>query len=141
MSGFEALDRQQLGDALRAQGLDGWLVFDFHGINPIASRLLSPRGMVTRRVFLWLPAVGEPQLLVHVIDRPAFADFPGAVETFMTWQDLHRALQALVQGRRVAMEVFPDNAVPYLDLVPSGVVHLLERMGACLLYTSDAADE
>jgi Xaa-Pro aminopeptidase len=130
MNGVGNLDGHRLSEALRSQGLDGWLIYDFHGVNPIAQRMLVTRGMVTRRVFLWLPAVGPAHLLVHTIDQPALAGFPGDVETYTTWQELHRALQGIVQGRRLAMETFPDNAVPYLDLVPAGLVALLERMGA-----------
>jgi Xaa-Pro aminopeptidase len=137
MSGLAELDERVLSEALRERGLDGWLVYDFHGVNPIAQRLLSAHGMVTRRVFLWLPAVGPAQLIAHNIDRPALGDFPGEVDVYTTWQQLHHRLQALVRGRRIAMEVSPENAVPYLDLVPSGLVELLTRMGAVII-PSDA---
>ena len=127
------IDLDELSAALKQRGLDGWLVYDFHDLNPIAQRLLSAKSMVTRRVFIWLPAVGPPHLLVHGIDRPALGGFPGEIETYTTWQDLHQSLTALVGGRRVAMETSPENAVPYLDLVPHGVHELLTRLGATLV--------
>ncbi|MDH3285902.1 MAG: M24 family metallopeptidase, partial [Acidobacteriota bacterium] len=133
MSTLAHIDLEELGAALRQRGVDGWLVYDFHDLNPIARRLLADRGMITRRVFLWLPAVGPPNLIVHRIDQPALSDFPGEVEVYTTWQDLHRILSATLRGRRVAMEMSPENAVPYLDLVPHGVVELLTRLGATLL--------
>ena len=50
-------------DALRAAKLDGWLLYDFHGSNPIAARLLGTADgakMTTRRWFYLVPAAGEP---------------------------------------------------------------------------------
>ena len=52
---FTAL-KQVLGD-LRA---DGWLLYDFRGINPAATRVLGIHGMGTRRFFVLLPRDGKP---------------------------------------------------------------------------------
>lgn len=136
MSTLAGLDLDALSTALRQRGLDGWLVYDFHGINPIARRLLGAKGMLTRRLFVWLPAVGPVKLLVHGIDRPSIGEFPGEVEVFTTWQELHQLLTALVRGRRIAMETFTENAVPYLDLVPHGIVELLTRFGAGIVTSA-----
>jgi hypothetical protein len=57
---------------LKAEGLDGWLLYDFHGSNPIAARLLGTANgskMTTRRWFYLVPASGEPRGLVHAIER------------------------------------------------------------------------
>jgi Xaa-Pro aminopeptidase len=130
MTALEHLDYDALSDALRQRNLDGWLIYDFHDVNPMARRLLGSTGMLTRRVFIWLPAVGEPRLIVSRIDQPSIAGFPGEVDAYTTWQELHQRLQTLLGGRRIAMETSPENAVPYLDLVPAGVVELLTRLGA-----------
>lgn len=39
----------------------------------------------------------------------------------------------MVRGRRVAMEVSADDAVPYLDRVPSGLVQLITRLGGTVV--------
>jgi Xaa-Pro aminopeptidase len=52
------------------------------------------------------------------------------VVPYARWQELHAALEPLVRGRTLAMEISPDDAVPYLDRVPFGVVQLLLRLGA-----------
>ncbi|MBE0591785.1 MAG: M24 family metallopeptidase [Gemmatimonadales bacterium] len=136
MSTLAGLDLDALSAALRQRGLDGWLVYDFHGVNPIARRFLGGTGMLTRRLLIWLPAVGPVKLLVHGIDRPAVGEFPGEVEVFTTWQDLHQLLATLARGRRIAMETFSENAVPYLDLVPHGIVELLTRFGAGIVTSA-----
>jgi len=136
MSALTTLDLDALSAALRQRGLDGWLVYDFHGINPVARRFLGDTGMLTRRLFIWLPAVGPLRLFVHGIDRPSIGGFPGEVEVFTTWQELHQLLAPLARGRRMAMETFAENAVPYLDLVPHGLVELLTRLGASVVTSA-----
>ena len=39
---------------------DGWLLFDFHGLNPVATRVLGLSGLATRR--LALTKVGNPEI-------------------------------------------------------------------------------
>ena len=56
---------------LREQGLDGWLLYEFHGINPVAVALLG-LGKTTRRGFVLIPTEGEPVALV-VADDPYVA--------------------------------------------------------------------
>jgi Xaa-Pro aminopeptidase len=128
--------QDELRDALQTLGADAWLLFDFHGLNPVASRVLDLHGLNTRRLFVFLPPTGEPVAVVHRIEFHAYKDFPGRVVPYSRWQDLHRALESLVKGKRVAMEVSPEDAVPYLDRVPSGVVELLRRLGATIVPSS-----
>ncbi|UCF41910.1 MAG: M24 family metallopeptidase [Gemmatimonadota bacterium] len=141
MTTLQNFDFDALGRTLKQRGLDGWLVYDFHDSNPVAQRMLGDTGMLTRRLFLWLPAVGPAQLVVSTIDRPAVGDFPGEFVTYTTWQELHQHLASVVGGRRVAMETSPENAVPYLDKVPSGVVELLKRLGATVLPSAPLVTE
>jgi Xaa-Pro aminopeptidase len=127
------IDREALRAGLAAAGADGWLIFDFHGLNPVAGRVLGIPGMATRRLFVLLPAEGEPVAVAHRIELQGFADFPGEVVPYARWEELHAALGPLVAGRTLAMEISPDDAVPYLDRVPYGVVQLLTRLGATIV--------
>ena len=122
---FTAL-KQVLGD-LRA---DGWLLYDFRGINPAATRVLGIHGMGTRRFFVLLPRDGKPVALAHRIELAAFDGFPGEVRPYAAWPELHEQLRTLVGGKTVAMEISPRDAVPYLDRVPHGVIELIEASGA-----------
>lgn len=123
----------ELRATLKERGLDGWLIYDFHGVNPVARRVVGYSGMVTRRVYVLIPAVGEPHVVVHGIDAEALSHFEGTRDVYTTWADLQRVLGTLVRGRRLAMEVSPENAVPYLDRVPLGVAQQLERLGATIV--------
>jgi Xaa-Pro aminopeptidase len=124
------IDRAELREALSEAGLDGWLLFAFRGLNPVAVRVLGLAGMNTRRLFVLLPRDGEPVAVAHRIELQALEKFPGRVIPYARWSELHQALASLVAGRTVAMEISPEDAVPYLDRVPFGVVELLRRLGA-----------
>ncbi|MBI4503179.1 MAG: aminopeptidase P family protein [Gemmatimonadetes bacterium] len=130
------IDLTELSGALRALGVDGWLIYDFHGINPVARRVLGHLGLGTRRIFVWLPAVGRPVAIAHKIELQPLLAFPGEVRPYATWQELHAALGQLVRGRRMAVEWSPEDAVPYLDRLPAGVVALLERLGGTIVSSA-----
>ena len=127
------IDLAELREALSKLGADGWLLFDFHGLNPVAGRVLGLRGMNTRRLFVLLPKTGEPVAVAHKIELQGLEDFPGRVIPYARWSELHQALGSLVAGRTLAMEISPEDAVPYLDRVPYGVVELLRRLGATVV--------
>ncbi|MEA2722471.1 MAG: Xaa-Pro dipeptidase [Gemmatimonadales bacterium] len=127
------IDLAEVREALSKSGADGWLLFDFHGLNPVAGRVLGLKGMNTRRLFVLLPRTGEPVAVVHKIELQGLEGFPGRVVPYARWSELHEALASLVAGRTLAMEISPDDAVPYLDRVPYGVVELLRRLGATVV--------
>ena len=127
---LENFDFAALRELLGTLGADGWLLYDFHGINPSATRVLGIHGMGTRRFFVLLPRAGKPVAIAHRIELASFEGFPGEVRPYAAWSELHGQLRALVAGKTVAMEVSPSDAVPYLDRVPHGVVQLLEGFGA-----------
>jgi Xaa-Pro dipeptidase len=127
------IDRRELRDALGEAGVEGWLLFDFHGLNPVVDRILGRTGMNTRRLFVLLPRDGEFVAVAHKIELQGFENFPGRVIPYARWSELHAALGPLVAGRKLAMEISPEDAVPYLDRVPFGVVELLRRLGATIV--------
>jgi Xaa-Pro dipeptidase len=127
------IDLAELRLALAGTTLDGWLLFDFHGLNPVARRVLDLTGMNTRRLFVLLPREGEPVAVAHKIELQGLEKFPGRVIPYARWSELHAALGSLVKGRMLAMEISPEDAVPYLDRVPFGVVELLRRLGATVV--------
>jgi Xaa-Pro aminopeptidase len=43
----------------------------------------------------------------------------------------------VVRGKRIAMEYYPGDAVPYLDRVPAGVVELVQAAGATVVPSAD----
>jgi Xaa-Pro aminopeptidase len=130
MTPLSGLDRAQLSAALKEAGADAWLLYDFRGVNPIAGRVLGVGGMGTRRLFVLLPREGDLVAVAHRIELQGVEGFPGRVVPYARWEELHSALGSIVADRTVAMEISPEDAVPYLDRVPFGVVELVRRLGA-----------
>jgi Xaa-Pro aminopeptidase len=118
--------------------LDGWLLYDFHGNNPIAAGVIGLEGMVTRRVFVLVPREGPPCALGHAIEQGPWRKWPPEWPraTYSAWRELEARVGELVRGKRVAMEYSSGDAVPYLDRVPAGVLELVRAAGAVEVVSS-----
>jgi Xaa-Pro aminopeptidase len=118
--------------AIADAGVDGWLLFDFQGCNPIAGGLLGLEGMVTRRIFVWIPRDGAPTALGHAIEPGPWRTWPSGWKhaTYSSWRELEGAIGEMVRGKRIAMEYSAGDAVPYLDRVPAGVLEMVRSAGA-----------
>jgi Xaa-Pro aminopeptidase len=130
LSGLNLHDVQHALAELKA---DGWLLFDFRGINPVAQRLIGVSGLATRRLFVWLPRTGDPVALAHRIEQQGIQGFPGRVQPYGAWRELHEGLRQMIGGKTVAMEISDRDAVPYLDRIPWGVIRLVESLGATVV--------
>jgi Xaa-Pro aminopeptidase len=118
-------------EALREDGLDGWLFFDHHVRDPLAYRVLGlPANMhVTRRWYYFIPAFGEPRKLAHRIEPGHLDSLPGAKTIYSSWDTQRAGLAALLGGaRRVAMQYSPECAIPYVAMVDAGTVELVRGM-------------
>ncbi len=116
--------------ALQRLDLPGWLVYDFRGLNRLARPFLQlGPGILSRRVFLYVPAEGRPQLLVHAIEQGSLDDLPADVHSYSSHGSLQDALKKIVPPGRVAMEYSPRNEIPYLSFVDAGTVEMLRDLG------------
>jgi len=135
------VDVAAIQQTLQADGLDGWLLYDFHGSNPIAAGLAGLTGgahMTTRRWYYLIPAQGEPRGLVHAIERHNLDTLPGDKIVYAGRQQLEAGLSQLLDGvRRVAMEYSPECAIPYLSRVDAGTAEAVRRRGVEILSSGD----
>ena len=84
---------------------DGWLLFDFRGINPVMAAVVGPEVVGSRRAYVWIPRAGLPTALVHAVDAELWRAWPAEWEK-VVWvrrEELTRELSALVGGQTVAM--------------------------------------
>jgi Xaa-Pro aminopeptidase len=124
-------------EALREQDLDGWLLYEFHHINPIAVTLLG-LGKTTRRGFVLIPSEGEPVAMIHAIEASSWRHWPFVRRTYSGWREMEEQLAELVGGRtRLAMEISPGAAVPTLDYVPAGIAGVLLGLGVEIASSGD----
>ncbi|MEJ2292824.1 MAG: M24 family metallopeptidase [Deinococcales bacterium] len=129
--------------ALRAAGLDAWLLYDFRGSNPTARARIAPLldgGVASRRVFLRVPAQGDPVLLVHAIERGSIPPLPFEVRAYSSRDSLERAVAGLLTGvRRVAMEYSPGGDNPYVGSVDAGTIEWVRSLGVEVASSAEVA--
>lgn len=126
--------------AIRAEKLDGWLLYDFKDLNPIARRVtgIPADRFLSRRWACFIPAMGEPRWLVHAIEAGSMADLAPDAATYVSWQAWRDGLAALLAGAgRVAMEVSPGCAIPYVSRVDAGTVELIRGLGVEVVTSAD----
>src|SRR5436305_11431129 len=125
--------------AIRAQGLDGWLLYDFRGSNALAQRVVGlAEKKLSRRWFYFVPASGEPRKLAHAIEPASLDALPGAKTVYRRWQELEAGVGGLVAGaKRVAMEYSPRNGNPYVSRVDAGTVELVRSFGVEVVSSGD----
>lgn len=134
-----ALDIGAVQAALAEEGLDGWLLYDFQGSNPIAVRLAGLAGVfTTRRWYYLVPVSGEPRGLVHRIERHVLDGLPGRTCMYASRLELDGALDTLLAGcRRVAMEYSPRCAIPSVSRVDAGTVEAVRARGVEVVSSGD----
>ena len=127
--------------ALQEERLDGWLLYDFQGSNPIATRIsgLAVAGkMTTRRWYYLIPATGEPRGLVHAIERHNLDDLPGDKRAYAGRDRLMSGLGDLLAGlTRIAMEYSPANNIPYISRVDAGTIESIRQLGVEVVSSGD----
>src|SRR5438445_6538728 len=131
-------------NAISSLGFDGWLLYDFRGLNMLARRIigLSDDLMLSRRWFYFVPAKGEPRKLVHKIEPHSLDHLPGQAQAYLRWQELEAGVQNLRAGqRKVAMEYVPRNANPYVSRVDAGTVELVRSCGVELVSSGDLVQQ
>jgi Xaa-Pro aminopeptidase len=127
-----SFDLPAIQSAIMEFGFDGWLLYDFRGMNVLAQRVLGidPDEGYSRRYFYYVPAEGDPQKLVHRIETASLDHLPGEKRVYLRWQELHQELQSMVSGTsRIAMEYSPNNANPYVSRVDGGTIELIKSFG------------
>jgi Xaa-Pro dipeptidase len=132
-------DLRAVQTALQQFGVDGWLLYDFRGLNVLARRVVGLEGgILSRRWFYFVPARGEPRKLVHRIESHALNHLPGSARVYLRWQELEAGVGELVKGaRRVAMEYVPRNANPYVSRVDAGTIELVRSFGVEIVPSGD----
>ena len=132
-------DLSRLQPLIAQAGVDGWLLFDFRGRNPIAAAVLGQEIVGSRRVYVLIPPSGLPAALVHAVDAELWRAWPAEwpKRVWVTREELSTELGRLVRGKRLAVDWSPGGAIPYLDGVPLGVAEQLRELGAALVPSED----
>ncbi len=87
------MDISAIQHALRAQGIDGWLLCDFRNRDYLAYRVLGLNfeKMSSRRWYYYIPARGEPKRLVSAVEPHRLDELPGSLKMYLSWEELHES--------------------------------------------------
>ena len=126
-------------------GVNGWLIYDYRGSNSIFWQVLrtlgvvsEKTGMVTRPCFLFIPAVGEPSLLIHHVDAGKFRDTGVNLLVYRNRQTMLEKLGNLLpSGGQVAMEYSHLGAIPRASKVDAGTVEMVRSLGVEIVSSAD----
>src|SRR5207253_9725129 len=89
--------------------------------------------------FLYLPALGEPRMLIHHVDAGNLARLGLEVRPYSGREELVLELRRLLgYARRVLMEYSPGNAIPYVSRVDGGTLDLVRSLGVEVLSSAEA---
>ena len=130
--------------SLKSHGLAGWLLYDFRGTNILAQRILGlTEKKLSRRLFYYVPATGEPKKLVHAIEPAALDHLPGKEKiVYRRWQEFEAGVAQLIVGAKsLAMEYSPRNANPYISRVDAGTIELVRSVGPEVVSSGDLIQE
>ncbi len=123
---------------MKQHAIDGWLLYDFRGSNPVFWQTLGTTCPTSRRNYLWIPAAGEPCLLLHNLDRLEFSGIALDKKIYTTWQELDTALRRLTTGMgRIAMEYSAGGAIPMHSWVDAGTIESIRAMGLEVVSSAD----
>jgi len=134
------MDIAGIQKALAEQGIDGWLLYDFRGSNPIARSVIGfdEHQIGTRRWFFLIPAKGQPVAILHVIEPNALKGAPGQSVLYRSWKELEALLKGHLAGmKRVAMEYSAGAAIPYVGRVDAGTVEMVKAAGPEVVSSAD----
>jgi Xaa-Pro aminopeptidase len=138
------MNLQKIALAAKEAALDGWLLYDFRGINPLSLQLIGFNGksFLSRRWFLYIPASGTASLICHRIELGTWQKLTAHRElnriVYSSHEELDTALAQILTGqKRIAMEYSPRGAVPYVSRVDAGTLERVREHGVEIVPSAD----
>ena len=133
MSKFESQLLSTISEArqfMSENQLDGWLLYDYRGMNPIFWDTVGQVSNVTRPCWLWIPVDSEPRLIVSYVDQNRFEHLDIETTFWVSRNDMISELKRIVTNRKsIAMEYSPFGTLPRVSKVDAGTIELISSLG------------
>ena len=108
---------------IKANQIEGWLIYDYLNTNPIFNKVLPANGHITRPVFLLITPDTDPQLITHHVDQGRFNTQSIQILPYNNRQEMISNLNLILSNiNEVAMEYSPLNELPRISRVDAGTV-------------------
>ena len=118
--------------------IDGWLLYDYRGMNPIFTDTVGRMSNVTRPCWLWIPSKGEARLIVSYVDQGRFEHLGTDTVLFVSREDMASKLRAVLKGVEIiAMEYSPNGAIPRVSKVDAGTVEFVRGLVSDVVSSAD----
>lgn len=133
------LQLQDVQGYLQENGIDGWLLYDFGGMNKVALDVIAfPDHFFSRRWYYFIPQKGTPLALVHRIEDVIFPSLPGERRLYAGWQEVQTLLRETLAGKKkIAMEYSPRNAIPTVSYVDAGTIEMIREIGVEIVSSAN----
>jgi Xaa-Pro dipeptidase len=127
------MDLKKIRDVLANAKAQAWVIVDYENRNPMTLAFLGNK-MLTRKLFIVIPASGKPFLITHAIDT-VFLDDPSITKDFdlkvyHTWQEMLALEKSLFASyRKVLMDISEKGLLPRVSLADYGSVDYVRSLG------------
>ena len=128
----------QAQEYMQRNQIDGWLLYDYRGMNPIFWDTIGYIPNVTRPCWLWIPAHSEPRLIVSFVDQNRFENLGLKTDFWVSREQMINSLRLhLPQNGTVAMEYSPMGVLPRVTKVDGGTLELVKSLGVKVVTSAD----
>ena len=133
--------------ALKQQGFDGWLFYDFRGSDILTPRILKTERLGgSRRWFYFVLTEGELVKVVHAIEPDQLDSLPGKKLIYREWGLLKKQVDAAIHSNkngkfRIAMQYSPNNDIPYISRVDAGTIEMVRSTGVTIDSSADLVQQ
>ena len=129
---------EQAGQFMSDNGIGGWLLYDYKGMNPIFWDTVGYISNVTRPCWLWIPVHGDPRLIVSYVDQNRFEHLGIKTDFWVSRNQMIDALTGLISKvGSVAMEYSPKGTLPRVSKVDGGTLELIRDIGVDVVSSAD----
>ena len=122
-------------------GIAGWLTRDYRYTNPIFFAALGyePPNL-TRPVWLWIPADGNPRVLAHDVDANRFDRDGFEITAYSSRDSMVSEMKSMLPiSGKVAMDYSPMYELPRVARVDAGSIELVRSFGLEVVPSGDVS--
>jgi len=133
------MDILKIQSLLREYHLDGWLFTDFQGHDFITKEFLGlTERKCTRRLFYYIPVLGEPIKILSAIEPLLLDHLPGERYLYRGIAGQNEVLKKVFHpGKKVACQYSPGGNVPVISSMDAGLVEHLKEFGVELVSSAN----
>ena len=127
------MEIKEIKKYIAQEGADAWVLVDYECHNPVMNALLGPK-MLTRKIFMVIPASGKPYLITHIIDTVYLKDKETLgnfdLKVYKTWREMLDLEKKLLSGyKTVLMDISENGLLPRISLADWGSVDYIKSLG------------